>query len=124
MKTDITEIEINGEKYIRKSDLSAGETPTYEGMKYCIVRTQSAGVFAGFLESRSGQEVVMRQARRIWYWKGAASLSQLSISGTSCPKECKFPAPVSRVELLQTVEILDCTEKAKKSIEGVPVWAE
>lgn len=91
-------------------------------MKYVIVRTYSAGVFAGELESRSGQEVIMRNARRIWYWDGAASLSQLAMEGTSKPENCKFPIAVDRVELLQAIEILDVTEKARKSIEGVPVW--
>jgi len=89
---------------------------------YVIVRTYSAGVFAGYFESRDGREVVLTNARRIWYWKGAASLSQLAMSGTSCPEECKFPEPVRRVTLLEAIEILDVTEAAKKSIEGVQVW--
>lgn len=91
-------------------------------MKYVIVRTYSAGVFAGELESRNGQEVVLRNARRIWYWDGAASLSQLAMEGTSKPENCKFPCEVDRVELLQAIEILDVTEKARESIKGVPVW--
>ena len=91
-------------------------------MKYVIVRTQSAGVFAGFLESRNGQEVVLLNARRLWLWKGAASLSQLAREGVSCPGECKFPIEVDRVELLQAIEILDTTQAAQNSIKGVPVW--
>lgn len=92
--------------------------------KYVIVRTYSAGVFAGELESRKGQEVVLRNARRIWYWDGAASLSQLAVDGTSKPENCKFPCAVDRVELLQAIEILDVTPKARSSIEGVQVWKE
>jgi hypothetical protein len=92
------------------------------GKKYQIVRTHSAGVFAGYIESRNGQEVVMRNARRLWYWDGACSLSDLAVNGVSRPQNCKFPCEVDRVELLQVVEILDCTEKAKKSIEGVKIW--
>jgi hypothetical protein len=92
----------------------------YEGYK--IVRTDSAGVFAGYIESMNGQHVVMKNARRIWYWEGAASLSQLAMEGTKKPEECKFPCEVDRVELLQVIEILDVTDKAKKSIENVPVW--
>jgi hypothetical protein len=92
--------------------------------KYVIVRTYSAGVFAGELVSRKGQEVVLQNARRIWYWDGAASLSQLAMEGTSKPKKCKFPIPVDRVELLQATEILDVTPVARASIEGVPVWRE
>ena len=90
--------------------------------EYKIVRTYSAGVFFGIVESRNGQEVVMRNVRRIWYWDGAASLSQLAMEGTSKPKSCRFPVAVDRVELLQAIEILDVSDKAKTSIDSVPVW--
>ena len=90
--------------------------------KYVIVRTQSAGVFAGELESRKGQEVVLTNARRFWYWSGAASLSQLAMEGVTDPNGCKFPCPVKRVELLQAIEILDVTEVARESINSVPIW--
>ena len=90
--------------------------------KYVIVRTNTAGVFAGTLVSREGREVVLSNARRLWYWTGAASLSQLAVSGTSTPKTCKFPVAVPRVTLLEAIEILDVTDTAKASIEGVPIW--
>lgn len=95
-----------------------------ENGKYCIVRTYSAGVFAGNLESRKGKEIVLKNARRLWYWSGAASLSQLAVDGTSKPKDCKFPCEVPSIELLEAIEILDVTEKAEASIKGVPVWSE
>ena len=87
-----------------------------------IVRTYSAGVFFGNIESRNGQEVTMTNARRIWYWAGAASLSELAQRGTSKPQECKFPIAVDRVTLTQAVEILDVTPEAAASIDGVVVW--
>ena len=90
--------------------------------RYVIVRTYSAGCFAGVLESRKGQEVVMSQARRLWYWSGAASLSQLAIDGTNNPGQCKFPAAVSHIELMQAIEVIDCTPKARASIEAVKPW--
>src|ERR1700676_518182 len=89
--------------------------------RYVIVRTQSAGVFAGNLKSRTGSEVMLTDARRLWFWDGAASLSQLAVEGTSKPKPCKFPVAVPSVELLGVIEILDVTEAAKKSIEEVLV---
>jgi hypothetical protein len=95
---------------------------TKEKGKYVIVRADRAGVFAGTLETREGAETTLTDARRLFYWKGAASLSQLAVDGTSAPKECKFPVAVPRVVLLGTIEILDVTEKARKSIEEVPVW--
>lgn len=91
-------------------------------MKKVIVRTYSAGVFYGEIESRNGQEVVMRNARRLWYWDGAASLSQMAMEGVKRPENCKFAMPVDRVELLQVIEILDTTAVAQENIEGVPEW--
>lgn len=93
-------------------------------MKYVIVRTYSAGVFAGELESRNGREVVMLNARRLWYWEGASSLSEIAMLGISKPSKCKFPCEVDRVELLEVIEILDVTEKAKLSIKEVPIWTQ
>ena len=92
-------------------------------LPYVIVRTYSAGCHAGVLESRKGQEVVLKNSRRLWYWQGAASLSQLAQVGTSNPSGCKFPVPVDRVTLTQAIEILDCTAAARASIESVPVWS-
>lgn len=92
--------------------------------KLCMVRTQSAGVFAGVVQERNVSEITLTEARRIWYWKGAASLSQLATSGTSCPKQCRFPAPVPEVLLLGVIEIIPITEEAAKSIREVPVWKE
>ena len=90
--------------------------------QYCMVRTYSAGVFAGYIKSRNGQEAVLTNARRIWYWEGAASLSQLAQSGTSKPENCKFPEAVDEVTLTQVIEIIKITPRAKKSINSVPVW--
>jgi hypothetical protein len=91
--------------------------------KKVIVRTYSAGVFYGTLESHKGQEVVLSNARRIWYWDGAASLSELAQRGTSKPQNCKFPIAVSEVTLTQAIEILATTKESQRSIEGVPVWS-
>ena len=95
-----------------------------DGLRYVIVRTYSAGVFAGYLKERNGKEATLLQARRLWYWDGAASLSQLAMEGTKKPKLCKFPIAVDRVELTEAIEILDVTPEAQKSIEEVPVWAQ
>jgi|ERR1019366_4277041 hypothetical protein len=90
--------------------------------RYVIVRTYSAGVFAGTLLTRKGKEVSLANARRLWFWKGAATLSQLAQSGTTAPRECKFPEAVTLVELTEAIEILSVTAVGRKSIEGVPVW--
>lgn len=90
--------------------------------QYYIVRTNSAGVFAGFIQSRTGKEVVMRKVRRLWYWDGAASLSQLAIDGVKNPDKCLFPVTVDKIILTEAVEIIPTTQEAKNSIEAVPIW--
>ena len=91
--------------------------------RYVIVRTYSAGVFAGELVSRKEKEVELKNCRRLWQWSGAASLSQLAVDGTKNPSACKFPAATSRHELTEAIEIIDVTPKARASIEKVPIWS-
>ena len=115
------EIKIDGIIYVPKSEqkdkaYSLGKFP------YVIVRTYSAGVFAGYLEKRTGKEVIMRKVRKLWYWDGAASLAQLAVDGVSKPENCKFPCEVDRIELMEAIEILDCTKIAQESIASVPIW--
>lgn len=90
--------------------------------RYVIVRTYSAGVFAGTITKQKGKFVVLENARRLWYWSGAASLSQLAMEGVKNPEDCKFPCEVNKIELTEAIEIIDCTEKAKSSISKVPIW--
>lgn len=114
------QVSINGHEYVLKDQYEPAKK--CDGMLYVIVRTFSAGVFAGYLDSHNGQECVLRNARRIWYWSGAASLSELAMRGTAKPENCKFPCPVDRITLTQSIELIDCTEVARKSIQGVSEW--
>ena len=125
MKTELNEIEVNGVKYVKKDSVDSYESAAkIDNMEYVIVRTYSAGVFAGYLQSKEGKEVVLRNARRLWYWSGAASLSQLSVDGVSNPTNCKFPCAVDTITLTEAIEILSVTKKAKKSIDEVIIWTE
>lgn len=115
-----TTIKIDDIEYVRK-DAVKGERADISKDKYVIVRTRSAGVFAGFLKKRDGDEVTLRDARRLWRWFGA-SLSEIAMSGTPDKSKCKFPEPVDEVLLIGAFEILAVTPKAKANIESVEVW--
>lgn len=91
-------------------------------MSHVIIRSRDAGAFAGELEYKDGSEVVLKNARRLWYWDGAATLSQLAMEGTSKPKTCKFPVEVGAITVLGVCEIITMTDKAVESIAAVPVW--
>ena len=96
--------------------------------KKVIIRANRAGVFFGTLKEKTvtpaGVEVVLQNSRRIWYWIGAASLSQLATEGTKNPKSCKFTVTVPEHNIMDVIEIIPCSENAVNSIEDVPTWKE
>ena len=90
--------------------------------KKVIVRADRAGVFYGTLKSKEGSEVVLTDCRRIYYWDGACSISELAKTGTKKPENCKFTVTVDDICVLGVIEIIPCTCDAIASIEGVKVW--
>ena len=90
--------------------------------KKVIIRGDRSGVEFGELVEQNGNEVTLKNARRLWYWEGAASLSQLAMDGPKIPEGCKFTVTVSSITILDAVEIIPCTDKAIKSIEEVDEW--
>ena len=113
-------IVIDGTEYVQK--LVAVPAQHTKGMLFVICRTYSAGVFAGYLKEQNGKEVVLLGAIRVYYWEGAASLSQLAMEGTTKPSGCKFAMPVISVRLTEVIETLECTEQAFTSITSVKSW--
>ena len=90
--------------------------------KKVIVRGDRSGVFFGTLAEKDGREVKLEKCRRLWYWDGAASISQLAVDGTSNPVGCKFTVTVDEIEILDAIEIIPCTDTAIKILEGVREW--
>lgn len=90
--------------------------------KKVIVRGDRSGVFFGTLKEKEGQEVELTDCRRIWYWDGAASISQLAESGTTRPENCKFTVSVKDIIITDAIEIIICAPEAIESIEAVKVW--
>ena len=93
--------------------------------KKYIIRTYSAGVWYANIKEISGTEATITNARRLWYWSGAASLSQLAIEGVKFPDNCKFTMTITDSEgvyLSQVIEVLPCSDEAVKSIDSVKIW--
>ena len=91
-------------------------------MKKFIFRGDRSGVFFGTLLERKGQEVKIGMCRRLWYWDGACSLSEIAKIGTTTPRNCKFTVTVDELTILDCIEIIECTEEAIKVLEGVLEW--
>ena len=90
--------------------------------KKVIVRGDRSGVFFGTLLEKDGKEVMLGNCRRLWYWDGACSISQLAVDGTSRPNSCKFTITVESIVITDVIEIIPCTDKAISNIEGVREW--
>lgn len=116
MKTVI----INGVEYIEKSKAkSSVMSVNTDGLSYVCIRTYSAGVHCGYLKERNGKEVELVNARRIWKWSGAFTLSELATKGVTKPEECKIACIVPCIYLTEAIEIIPMTEDAADSIQKV-----
>jgi hypothetical protein len=121
MDVSVNELTINGIVYVPKGS-SVEATKNTDELEYVIVRTQSAGVFAGRLISRNHDECMLADSRRLWYWSGAASLSELAVRGVRRPRDCKFTVAVSEIQLIGVIEVIPTTDTARLSILEVEEW--
>lgn len=87
-----------------------------------IIRCDRAGVFYAEIKELRGSEADLVNARRLWYWDGAASLSQLAVEGVKAPRNCSFTVTVPEMTVLGVIEVIPCSDAAVKSINEVPEW--
>ena len=86
--------------------------------KKVIIRTYSAGVWFGELDQKDRNEVILKNARRMWRWwtKKGISLSGVAVHGINADKS-KIAEPVCMV-WLEAIEIIPCSDAAIFSIES------
>lgn len=78
--------------------------------KFVIIRTFSAGVHCGILEKFAGMCVRLSDARRVWSWGGANTLSEISLRG--CADTSNISEPVDCIVLTEVIEVILCTPEA------------
>lgn len=83
--------------------------------EFVVVRTYSAGVHCGVLAESAGTSVVLTDARRVWRWRGANTLSELSQRG-SAEEWTRISEPVPRILLTQAIEVIPCSAKARENL--------
>lgn len=116
-------IKIDDVEYVRADEVQTAPAVDTDGKPYVIIRSYGAGVFAGYLRERDDatRVVMLDNCRRLWRWTGA-TLSQVSRDGIAGTGENKFSIPVDGHEIMQVIEIIPCTEKARAAIAGVKSW--
>ncbi len=97
----------------------AVSTLNYHLGKKVIVRTFSAGVWFGLLSEKAGNEVILSDARRLYYWKCNKSISLSGVAVHGLRSESKVCPAVEKI-WLEAIEILKLSDIAIESIEGQP----
>ena len=87
--------------------------------KKVIIRANGAGAFFGTLKEKNGNEVVMNNVRRLWYWDGAASISQIAAEGVTRPSNCKFTVTVNEIIITDDDVLLRVEQMDKNRIEKI-----
>jgi hypothetical protein len=129
-KLDLKEIELNGVIYMPKDlankDSKSNFAEQLDNMSYVLVRSYGAGVFIGYLKEekdlQAGKEVLLVNSRNIYYWDGAAGVSQIAEEGVSKPENCKITIEVKLRKISNVIEILYVTEKAKENLNNIKAW--
>jgi len=109
-------------KYVRADSVSNLAEPV-EGMRYCVVRAYSAGVHIGYVKEFGGdnpQYAKLINSRRLHYWDGAASLSQVAMDGVNSASRIAMEVP--EIELTDVIEVIPCSAKAAKFFQGAKAW--
>ncbi len=83
--------------------------------KFVVVRTYSAGVHCGVLESLNGTQAVLRESRNIWRWRGANTLREVSLRGVD-DKYSRVSEPVERNLFTEAIEVLPTTSEAEANL--------
>lgn len=99
----------------QQSQPVAAPSPTIG--KFCIVRCRDAGVHCGVVVAVDGSGVVLHNARRIWRWRGANTLSELSLRGASLTEHTRIAEPVAVIHLLACCEVIVCEPAAVSNLE-------
>lgn len=118
METKVNEIEINGVKYVPKDSIQPQPELSED---YVLVRTYSAGVHVGYLKENDHYTCALLNARRIYYWSGACSCSQIAVDGVDTSNS-KIAVVVPAITLADWCEIIPMTTQAKKCLEEAPIW--
>jgi len=118
-------IKIDEIEYVRK-DAIQQNAENLDGMERCIIRSYGAGVFLGYVAEQkselNGVNVILKKAKRIHYWDGACSLTQLAKDGTKASSNCRITEPVDSQFIANVIEIIPVTDKASRNLDEVKIW--
>ena len=86
--------------------------------KYVIARCYSAGVHAGEVVSVDGENVLLKNSRRLWSWKAKDGVALSGVAQSGVKSDSKIDVVNPEIFLTGVCELIPCTEAAKVTING------
>lgn len=115
-------IKIDEVEYVRKDAVNE-IAPEVDGLRYCVIRTYSAGVHIGYVKEfadKHPQHAVLINSRRLHQWSGACSLSQVAMDGVA--SDSRIAMEVPEIELTDVIEVIPCSVKAASFFKSAKAW--
>jgi hypothetical protein len=86
--------------------------------KYVIARCYAAGVHAGTVVSVDGENVVLKDSRRLWSWKAKDGVALSGVAQAGLQDSCKIDLVNPEIYLTGVCELIPASAVAKESIDG------
>lgn len=86
--------------------------------RYVLCRCYSAGVHTGVLVSAQGEQVILKDSRRLWSWKANQGAALSGVAQTGLASGCKIDTQNPEIALSGVIEIIPCSATAEESIRG------
>lgn len=86
--------------------------------KHVIARCYSAGVHAGEVVNVDGENVILKDSRRLWSWKAKDGVALSGVAQTGMQSGCKIDVLNPEIALTGVCELIPTSAIAKESING------
>ena len=86
--------------------------------KYVIARCHSAGVHAGTVEAVDGENVILRDSRRLWSWKAADGVALSGVAQHGIKSGSKLDVVNPRIYLTGVCELIPVANGVGEAIHA------
>lgn len=119
-------LELNGITYVREDLCCNKNHVDTEGLKAVLIRSCASGVHFGFFKEEkdllSGKQVTLVNSRRVHYWEGACSISQLALEGTKKPDDCRISVTLPEITITQVIEVIPLSVASYNNLNSINEW--
>ena len=84
--------------------------------RYVVARCYAAGVHAGVVASVDGENVTLKNSRRLWSWKAKDGVALSGVAQTGVQSGCKIDVMNPEIYLTGVCELIPASEAAQESI--------